>query len=271
MDIIWIILAVIAGLFLLYFLIVMGRSGNPGLKNLRGWSYAHRGLHDESHPENSMAAFSRALEHGYGIELDIHLLKDGNLAVIHDHPLVRTTGAEGKIEDLTTEDLENYRLEGTTERIPTFRQVLELFHGKAPLIVELKAANGNHGALVDAAMAQLKDYPGAYCSEAFDPRCIRYLKKHYPKVVRGQLTENFVKNKGNLPWILKFGMTHQLVNFLIRPDFVAYKFADRKTLGNFLVRKLWRVQGVTWTLKNPDDHKQAVREGWILICEDYMT
>ena len=269
MEIVWIVLSVIVGLFLLYILMVMGRSGNPGLKKLRGWSYAHRGLHDESRPENSMAAFRSALEHGYGIELDIHLLKDGNLAVIHDHPLVRTTGAEGMIEDLTTEDLTNYRLEGTAEVIPTFRQVLELFDGKAPLIVELKATKGNHGALVDAAMAQLKDYKGSYCIESFDPRCIHYLKKHYPKVVRGQLTENFVRGKGKLPWILKFIMTHQLMNFLIRPDFVAYKFADRKTFGNFLVRKLWRTQGVTWTLKKPDDHKQAVREGWIPIFEDY--
>ncbi len=269
MEVFLIVFLVILLAFLLYFLAVMGRSGHKGLEKLRRWSYAHRGLHKEGIPENSMAAFRAALEKGYGIELDIHLLKDGNLAVIHDHPLLRTTGAEGNIEDLTTEDLQNYCLEGTEETIPTFRQVLALFDGKAPLIVELKATNDNYGALVDTAMAQLKDYQGAYCVESFDPRCIRYLKEHYPHVVRGQLTENFMVSKGKLPKYLKFLLTHQLFNFLLQPDFVAYKFDDRKTLGNFLVRKVWGVQGVTWTLKTPEEHKTATEEGWLPIFEDY--
>jgi len=116
----------------LYVLSTQGRTGHPGLSALQGWNYAHRGLHDAEKPENSMAAFRAALENGYGIELDIHLIKDGNLAVIHDTSLLRTTGRDGKITDLTTEDLANYHLNGTQETIPTFRQVLELFAGKAP-------------------------------------------------------------------------------------------------------------------------------------------
>lgn len=269
MEFILIVFLVILLVFLLYLLAVMGRANHPGLKKLQGWSYAHRGLHKEGIPENSMAAFRAALEKGYGIELDIHLLKDGNLAVIHDHPLLRTTGAEGNIEDLTTEDLQNYHLEGTNETIPTFRQVLELYDGKAPIIVELKAINGNHRALVDTAMEQLRNYKGVYCVESFDPRCVQYLKEHYPNVIRGQLTENFVAGKGKLSLAIKVMLTLQLENFLLQPDFVAYKFADRVNLGNFLVRKVWGVQGVTWTLKTPEEHKVAVKEGWIPIFEDY--
>ena len=64
-------------------------------------------------------------------------------------------------------------------------------------------------------------------------------------------------------------MTHQLVNFLLQPDFVSYRFCDRKSLGNFLVRKLWGVQGVTWTVRSPEDHKTAVEEGWLPIFEGY--
>lgn len=265
-----IIIAILLVLSALYVLAVSGRKGHPGLKDLQGWSYAHRGLHDLRRPENSMIAFRAALNEGYGIELDIHLLKDGNLAVIHDHSLLRTAGVDIAIEELTTQDLANYRLEDTGETIPTFRQVLELFDGKAPLIVELKAINGNYGDLVDEAMRQLEGYSGAYCVESFDPRCVLYLKKHYPKVIRGQLTENFLAGKGKLPWVIKFLLTHQLGNFLLKPDFVAYKFADRKNIGNFLVRKLWGVQGVTWTLKNRDDHDTAIKEGWIPIFEDYQ-
>ena len=165
-------------LAMLYIGSVGGRPGHPGLKDLRGWNYAHRGLHSQGIPENSMAAFRASLERGYGIEFDLHLLKDGNLAVIHDSLLKRTTGAEGRIEDLTTEDLTNYRLEGTEETIPTFRQLLDLYDGKAPLIVELKPENGNHAKLAETACEMLKDYPGIYCIESFDPRCVHWLKKY---------------------------------------------------------------------------------------------
>ena len=97
-----IILAVVAVLFVLS---TMCRKGNEGLKPLQGWAYAHRGLHGDGVPENSMAAFKAALEGGYGIELDIHLMKDGKLAVIHDASLKRTAGADITIEELTEEDL----------------------------------------------------------------------------------------------------------------------------------------------------------------------
>ena len=256
-------------LALLYVLALRGRTGHPGLEELRKWNYAHRGLHNAQRPENSMAAFREALEHGYGIELDIHLLKDGNLAVIHDSSLKRTVGADVKIEDLTTTDLENYRLNGTDEKIPEFRQVLDLYGGKAPLIVELKPAGGNHAALTEAACNMLADYRGPYCLESFDPRCIYWLKRNRPELIRGQLTENYFASQSNLPAILKFLLANQLENFLTLPDFVAYRYADRKNLGNFIIRKIWGVQGVTWTLKSPQDHEAAVSEGWIPIFENY--
>ena len=269
MELVLIILAVLLLLLGLYCLLVMGRKGHPGLKALQGWAYAHRGLHGDGRPENSMAAFRAALENGYGIELDLHLLADGNLAVIHDASLKRTAGKDLLIEDLNTEDLKTCFLEDTFQTIPTFQEVLQLFDGKAPLIVELKAERNNCAALVDTAVAQLSDYKGTYCIESFDPRCVRHLKKHYPKIIRGQLAENFLTSKGNLSWIIKFIMTHQLVNFLLQPDFVSYRFCDRKSLGNFLVRKLWGVQGVTWTVRSLKDHKTAVEEGWLPIFEGY--
>lgn len=263
------LLMILAVLILLYLLALRGRKGHPGLKDLQGWAYAHRGLHNGSRPENSMAAFGAALEAGYGIELDIHLLKDGSLAVIHDSLLKRTTGAEGRIEELTAEELSSYRLEGTGETIPTFRQVLELFDGKAPLIVELKAVNNNHAALTKAACDMLDSYKGVYCLESFDPRCIYWLKKHRPELIRGQLTENSLKEKGPVPWYLRFMLTLQLENFLTMPDFVAHRFCDRNFFSNTLVRRLWGIQGVAWTLKSQDQYDAAVKEGYLPIFEDF--
>lgn len=261
---------IIIALAAMYALFLRGRKGHPGLQELRRWHYAHRGLHNAARPENSMSAFRAALDSGYGIELDVHLLKDGGLAVIHDAALKRTTGADGVVEDLTVAQLASYRLEGTAETIPTLQQVLSLFAGKAPLIIELKTAGNNIAALCETVCRTLSAYNGPYCIESFDPRCIYWLKKHAPHMIRGQLTENFLAKKGGpLPWLLKFLLTHQFFNFLTRPDFVSYKFEDRKRLSNRLVRGLWGVQGVTWTVKNQTDHNTAVTEGWIPIFEDY--
>ena len=238
------------------------------LSSLQGWKYAHRGLHDAQKPENSMAAFRAALEKGYGIELDIHLLKDGNLAVIHDTSLLRTTGKEGKITDLTTEELANYRLENTEETIPSFRQVLDLFAGKAPLIIELKA-DDNAQALVDAAVKAMEGYEGPYCMESFDPRCIHILKKMYPHIIRGQLTEDFFHSESKLPAPLKWMMKHQVLNFLTLPDFVAYNYRDLDAISNTIVRKFWGVAGVTWTLRTQEEFDDATRKGWIPIFENF--
>lgn len=257
-------------LILLYLLARMGRRGHPGLEALKGWRYAHRGLHTQGCPENSMAAFRAALEHGYGIELDVHLLADGQLAVIHDSDLKRVTGRGGRIEELTAPQLNEYYLAGTRQTIPLLQQVLELYQGKAPLIVELKTADNNSAQLCEAACRLLDSYGGSYCIESFDPRCVLWLKKHRPDVIRGQLAENFLKDKEeNAPWIWRFLLTHQLLNFVLRPDFVAYKFADRKNPGNFLARRLWGVQGVSWTLRRKEELDTAVKEGYLPIFENF--
>ena len=264
-----IVLSALLLLALLYVLAVRGRSGHPGLQALRGWNYAHRGLHDTLLPENSMGAFRAALEAGYGIELDIHLMRDGTLAVIHDSSLRRTAGAEVDIEDLTAEELENYHLGGTAETIPTFRQVLQLFDGKAPLIVELKAAGNNHAALSQAACDLLDQYNGPYCIESFDPRCIHWLRKNRPDVIRGQLSENFVKTKSPLPFVLKFGITHHLENFLLVPDFIAYKFEDRRGISLRQCEYVWKPVKVTWTIRNKADLVTAEKEDRIVIFEQF--
>ena len=196
----------------LYIFCLGGRTGHSRLPELRNFVYAHRGLHNENRPENSMAAFRAAWEHGYGVELDIHLMKDGNLAVIHDSSLLRVAGADVAIEDLKAEDLRNYTLCGGQEHIPLFSDVLELYRGKAPLIVELKTARNNVKALCEAACKLLDGYEGLYCVESFDPRVTCWLRKNRPDIIRGQLSENWFHSKTKLPGILKFVMTYHISN-----------------------------------------------------------
>lgn len=262
-------LIILLVVFFLYVLCVRGRKGHPMLHTLRNWRYAHRGLHGSDCPENSMAAFRKALEFGYGIELDVHLLADGNLAVMHDSALKRTTGLDGKIEDSKTADLAGCYLEGTRETIPLFSQVLELFAGRAPLIIELKVSGNNYAALCEKVCEMMDAYHGPFCMESFDPRCIYWLKKNRPDIIRGQLTENYFKSKSPLNPVLKFLLAHQMLNWLTAPDFVAYKYQDCKTFSNFLVRSVWGVQGVTWTLRSKAEYDDAVAANWIPIFENF--
>ena len=256
-------------ILVLYVLSVRGRKGHPELHTLQNWYYAHRGLHGSGCPENSMAAFRKALESGYGIELDVHLLADGNLAVMHDSLLKRTTGLDGKIEDLRIDDLKRCFLEGTEQTIPEFSEVLKLFDGRAPLIIELKVTGSNHARLCQAVCQMMDGYKGAYCLESFDPRCIYWLKKNRPHIIRGQLTENYFKSMGKLNPVLKFLLTHQMLNWLTLPDFVAYRYADYKTFSNWLVRCVWGVQGITWTLRSKFDFDEAINSNWIPIFENF--
>ena len=263
----WIFLA----LLILYLLALRGRTGHPGLQKLRGWNYTHRGLHGPGVPENSLAAFQAGVDHGFGSEFDVHLLKDGGLAVIHDSVLKRTTGREGKVENLTTDDLKNYFLEGTEETIPTFREVLEVYSGKAPVIIELKTDGGNYAKLCEMACAAMEGFEGPWCMESFDPRVVRWLRKNRPDIIRGQLSENYLKKpQSKLPLILKFILAFHLENFLCSPDFVAYDFYTRNVLSNWLCRRLWGLEIVTWTVRTPEDHEIALKEGWIPIFENYI-
>lgn len=257
-------------LMILYLLSLRGRAGYPGVEKLRGWNYAHRGLHGKGVPENSLAAFRKAVEHGYGAEFDVHLLRDGGLAVIHDSTLKRTTGREGRVEELTTAELADYHLEGTGETIPTFQEVLKMFGGRTPLIIELKPEGGNHEALCMAACAAMVGYEGVWCMESFDPRVIYWLRKNRPDIIRGQLAENYLKKPDNkLPLVLKIALAFHLENFLCRPDFIAYDYGTRKVLSNPICRRLWGIEGVSWTLRSPEEHETALKEGWIPIFEHY--
>ena len=146
---------------------------------------AHRGLHDENKTENGLPAFAAAIEAGYDFELDIHLSKDGELIVCHDSSLLRTTGKEGIIEDLTLEEIKtNYRLlDGSP--VPTYQEVLDLNQEKRVIVTELKAYQGNHNALGKAARrymdSHIKDKTSVTII-SFDPRALlAFGKKGYTR------------------------------------------------------------------------------------------
>ena len=219
-----------------------------------------------------MAAFRRARERNWGIELDVHLTRDSRLAVIHDASLLRTAGADVLVEDLTAEELKQYRLEGTEEEIPLLEEVLPLFEESGlPLVVELKAERGNHDALAAAACEVLDRFRVLYCIESFDPRCIRWLKKNRPEIVRGQLSENFLRHGdgGNMPKALLWALGNLLTNCLAKPDFIAYRFSDRDTFCLRWCRWLYKVQEINWTITTKEEMREAESAGNLVIFQDF--
>ena len=270
----WLIVlaAVIVVVFLLYLLALRCEKRRGEWDYFRKWRYAHRGYHDKPRiPENSLPAFRRAVQCGFGAELDVHLMKDGHLAVIHDASLKRTAGADVLVEDLTAEELKQYRLEGTEHHIPLLEEVLPIFAGKAPLIVELKAERGNAAALAEAACALLDKYHVTYCMESFDPRCLMWLWENRPDVVRGQLSENFARHGDgeNLPGVVRWVLSNLLLNCRTRPDFIAYRFEDRKCLSLRLCRGIYRAQEFSWTIRSKEDMETAEQDGALVIFEQF--
>lgn len=270
MKIVWIILCVLAALALLWVLSLCCKRRKPGFFGLSDWHYAHRGLHDAKNgvPENSLLAFRRAVEHGYGAELDVHLTKDGRLVVMHDESLKRTAGVDRSLCDMTAEELAPCRLEGTEEKIPYLEEVLPIFEGKTPLVVEIKPCKRNHAELTRLTCEMLDRYPKLnYCIESFDPRVLWWLRRHRPEIVRGQLASNFIKDRNGLMLPAAFLLTNLMTSFLTMPHFIAYCFSDRKNASLRLSRKLWGVQEFSWTIRSAEDAKTALDDGCLIIFE----
>lgn len=264
-----IVFVAIVLLLALWVLTLRGKRKKTGFFGLAAYQYAHRGLHGDGVPENSLQAFRLAVENGYGAELDVHLSKDGCLVIMHDETLKRTADVERDIADCTAEELNEMRLEGTEQKIPYLEEVLPIFTGKTPLVIELKPVKGNHAELCEKVCAMLKEYPTLqFCIESFDPRVLRWLKRNAPEIVRGQLSCNFVRERNGLNLPLALLLTELFFNFLTVPDFVAYQFSDRKQLSVRICKKLWGVQEFSWTIRSLQEAKTASEEGALLIFED---
>ena len=214
--------------------------------------YAHRGLFDNKEiPENSMAAFRRAVDQGIGIELDLHLTQDGRVVVFHDATLERMCGKKVPISALTWAQLKKERLLGTEHGIPLFEDVLKLVNGKVPLLIELKGEDGNDELCWKLAPI-LDAYGGEFCLESFNPLLLHWFAKHRPDMARGQLVTDLVKEGREGSKLLNFALSKMLLNFLSRPDFIACDGKYRKGLAFFVCRKLFHTPFFFWTVRKKE-------------------
>lgn len=255
----------------LYLLAIMPRIVNrPDINLLNKRYFAHRGLHDNGGdaPENSMAAFRKAVEAGYGMELDVHVTGDGVPVIFHDSELERMCGVTGEIKDYTYEKLQCFMLGKSTERIPKLEDLLLMVQGRVPLIVEIKSdlADVSECAVIDKT---LREYDGEYCVESFNPMVLWWFRRHHNEVVRGQLSSDF-RRDGGYKSFLYFLLTHLLFNFLAKPDFIAYNHKFKEEPGRRICRKFYKIPSVAWTIRSREELHEMRGEFDVFIFESFI-
>ena len=194
-----------------------------------GVNFAHRGLHtrDKRVPENSLEAFRLAARAGYGIELDVRLSKDGQVVVFHDDTLLRICGVDKRVDELDYDELKALRLCGQDAGIPLFSEALAAIRGRGPLIVELKNGPRNRE-LCEKTYALLEQYRGDVCIESFNPFIVAWFRFHARDLVRGQLSMPLRQyRKEGIKPLQSFLLSHCLLNFVCRPQFIAYRIGYR--------------------------------------------
>lgn len=263
-------IAVILGVWL--FLIAPGKSKR--VDRFKTVKYAHRGLHgtvgaDSFCAENSVTAFGRAVEHGFGIELDVQVTADGEAVVFHDNTLDRVTGVSGKVKEKTLAELKELRLSGTDETVPTLREVLDLVGGRVPILVELKETGSDH-TISEKAAEILADYHGEFIVESFSPLAFGAIREKLRGVPCGFLVDkhtNYEKSRTMLHRLLQ----RCLFNCVARPAFIALNHKTPKLFPVGLIRCLFGTPMLAWTVKSEEDEARAYENGFSgIIFEGYL-
>lgn len=245
-------------------------------------------------PENSMPAFEAAVAAGYGIELDTQTTADGRLVVFHDENLYRMCGVDRNLYECTYDELSTYKLAKTEYGIPLFEDVLKMIDGKVPLVVEIKS-EGNwkrttrmtaealdaYGVSVGSdnrargskevkkvGKGEYKRQP--YCMESFHPLIVKWFRDNRPDVLRGQLSTNFFRSTLKRVWYENIVLTNLMLNFLSRPDFVAYNYRYKNQPSFWLCRNLFGVVSAAWTVRSEAALEKVAKVFEVIIFDSFL-
>jgi len=153
---------------------------------------AHRGFSGAA-PENTLAAFQKGIEIGSDmIELDVHLSRDGEIVVIHDETLERTTNGKGMVADQTLQELKRL-VAGSSfgpafagEKIPTLKEVLDLAKGRVLVNIEIKNPTHQRYSITELAEKTLREVEKAGMIDkiifsSFNPASLEWIGKKEPR------------------------------------------------------------------------------------------
>jgi len=230
---------------------------------LKGWHYAHRGLHQGQAPlENSMGAFKAAIAQGNGIECDVRCSADGIVYAFHDEMLDRLTDSTGLFAHQDSLSLEALPLRGDNGVAPTLSALLRVVNGKVPLLIELKIDAGDTvDTLCRAVNKDLVAYEGPVAVMSFHPGVSRWFRTHASHVVRGLVVTE--TGEGGL----RSSLTRHLVMRYAHPDFLAYDIND---LPSRFAAKA-RAKGfplLSWTVRTAEQWRTVEDEADAPIYED---
>lgn len=221
--------------------------------------FAHRGLHDADRgiPENSLAAFDRAIERGYGIELDVRMTRDGDVIVFHDPNLDRMTDVRGQIARMSWQQLRQIRLKGSRETLQTLHDVLLHVRGRVPVLIEVKATENRFLPACFAVRRALEGYRGSAAVMSFHPGVPAWFAEHAPRIVRGLvMTEN--EGWAFSPYDLRKRLRRQLLMWKAKPHFLAFDI--RRLPSPFTAAARERgFKVLTWTVRGDAAHALAGR------------
>lgn len=203
---------------------------------------AHRGFHDlnDKRWENTLSAFSAAIERGYAIECDVHLSADGVPIVIHDDDLRRLTGTEGFVWQRTAAEMVQLRVGGTDDHPPTLRELLDLVDGRVPLVVEIKGTPGHDAGLVKAVGRLLKRYQGQVAIMSFDHWLIREFETEAPGIPGGLTAYGTADHETEAHFSM---LAHGIA-------FTSYAAGDLPNRFVSFVREKLGMPVITWTIRD---------------------
>lgn len=226
---------------------------------LTGQSYAHRGLHGQGAPENSLAAFARAMRAGYGIECDVRAAGDGVPHVFHDDRLERLTDASGRFADRTSVEIAKLRL-ADGSAVPTLAAMLQLVAGAAPILIEVKSGHASPAALCRAIAERLDHYAGPVAVMSFDARVPAWFAARRCRIVRGLV----LSRRGHPPTAVS--RRHALAISRARPHFLA---CDVRDVPNRLAAQARRrgIPLLCWTVRTHAERARVRRFGGQPIFE----
>jgi len=223
---------------------------------------AHRGFHNAENPENTLGAFERAIEKNYAIELDVQLLKDGTIVVVHDNKLSRLCAEDKYVSNCTYEEIKDLKILNSKYSIPTFKEVLELVDGKVPLLIEIKNTL-KVGELESKTYELLKNYKGQYAIQSFNPYSLAWFKDNAPNVLRGQLS-SFFKGE-SLSFIKKILLKKLKLNKVSNPNFISY---NAENLPNKYCKRC-DLPILAWTVRSQEQYLEVIKHCDNIIFEGF--
>lgn len=140
--------------------------------------------------ENTLASFQKALDLGVdGVELDVHITVDGEIVVIHDETLDRTTNGSGLVDGCSLAELKKLKVE-TIHKVPTLAEVFDLIDRRCLINVELKGKGTEQAvvALIEYYVAEKNWRYGDFVVSSFDWNALQDAHQLHPKIPLGVLT-----------------------------------------------------------------------------------